>query len=389
MPSSRVPLAAAELALADPDAAGFCLDSGPSSAMNDQHPALLPLHRRPRELFRLLAILLLIAAVISVSMDPAAWGNLPEMLLNFIITFAYTAGLWLVNGYAVEWLNSRADWTRQPARRFLFTLVASLVASLVVILLVNGTFHVLYLHQPVQRIFAARMWPQYAFPLIITGVVSLFLHSRSFLQHWREAAIRAERVEKENAVARLDSLRRQVDPHFLFNSLNALTSLVEEDPSRAVRFIRQLSQVYRYVLDSQEQEVVSVAEEMRFVESYLFLQRTRLGEGLSVELKLPPAAALETLLVPPLAVQLLLENALKHNATSQRDPLRITVELDAAARRLTVRNTLRYRRVPEGESTGLGLQNLQARYAFLTSELVVVIKTETEFLVTLPLLELE
>ncbi|QNH63466.1 sensor histidine kinase [Hymenobacter sediminicola] len=357
--------------------------------MNEQHPALLPLHRRPKELLRLLGILLLIAAVISVTMDLAAWGNLPDMLLNFIITFAYTAGLWLVNGYAVEWLNSRADWTRQPARRFLFTLAASLVASMVVILVVNGTFHVLYLRQPVRMIFAARMWPQYAFPLIITGVVSLFLHSRSFLQHWREAAIRAERVEKENAVARLDSLRRQVDPHFLFNSLNALTSLVEEDPSRAVRFIRQLSQVYRYVLDSQEQEVVSVAEEMRFVESYLFLQRTRLGEGLSVELKLPPAAALETLLVPPLAVQLLLENALKHNATSQRDPLRITVELDAAARRLTVRNTLRYRRVPEGESTGLGLQNLQARYAFLTSELVVVVKTETEFIVTLPLLELE
>ncbi|MCR5889202.1 histidine kinase [Hymenobacter sp. J193] len=308
-----------------------------------------------------------------------------DFLVTFGYNFCYTVGLWLANGYPSEWLNRRADWTAQPIRRFLITLAFSLVVSLLVILLVSGSFLVFYHHRPLSDLSVR----QFVVPLLITVVISLFMHSRSFLLGWREAAIQTERLQKENAQAQADSLRRQLDPHFLFNSLNALTSLVEEnDPARATRFIRQLSQVYRYVLDAQEQEVVTLAEELRFVEAYLFLQRTRLGEGVQVEMPALPAA-LETLLVPPLAVQLLLENALKHNATSQRDPLQIQVTLDAAARTLTVRNQRRPRRLPEGESTGLGLQNLGARYAFLTKQTVQVAQTETEFCVTLPLLELQ
>jgi len=226
------------------------------------------------------------------------------------------------------------------------------------------------------------------FPLIVTVIVSLFNHSRAFFFRWREAAIRAERLEKETAVARLDSLRRQVDPHFLFNSLNALTSLVEEnDPARAVRFIRQLSQVYRYVLESESQELVPLADEVAFAESYLFLQKTRLGNALAVEMHLPPAE-LATFMVPPLALQLLLENVIKHNTAFQADPLRLRVSLDAAARTLTVRNTLRPRRLAPGESSGLGLKNLAARYAFFTDQPLTVEETAGEFVVTLPLLVL-
>ena len=314
----------------------------------------------------------------------AVWSE--DFLVTFGYNFFYTTGLWLANGFPSEWLNRHVDWTAQPIRRFLMTLGFSLVMSLLVILVVTGSFHVFYHHRPLSSL----TWRPFVMPLLITVVVSLFLHSRSFLMGWRDAAIRTERLEKENAQAQADSLRRQLDPHFLFNSLNALTSLVEEnDPARASRFIRQLSQVYRYVLDSQDQEVVPLAEEMRFVEAYVFLQRTRLGEGLQVEINLPPTTDLDMLLVPPLAVQLLLENALKHNATSQRDPLRISITLNPAASQLVVRNALRYRRLPDGESTGLGLQNLSARYAFLTKQPVTIEKTETEFVVTLPVLTLE
>ena len=190
-------------------------------------------------------------------------------------------------------------------------------------------------------------------------------------------------------MARLDSLRRQVDPHFLFNSLNALTSLVEEnDPPRAVRFIRQLSQVYRYVLDNQSQELVPLTDELRFAESYLFLQKTRLGDALSVEMQLPDAAQLASFYLPPLALQLLLENALKHNTAFQADPLRIHVSLDAPARTLTVRNTRRPRRLAPGESSGLGLKNLSARYAFLTDKPLLIEEERAEFVVTLPLVAL-
>lgn len=310
-----------------------------------------------------------------------------EFWVTFSHSMCYTVGLWLANGAVPALLNRQADWRQEPLRRFLLTVAASTLVSLLVIVVVNGAFRVLYLHQSARELLTPRVWQQFFFPLILTVVISLFIHSRSFLLGWREAAIQAERLQRENAQAQADSLRRQLDPHFLFNSLNALTTLVEEqDPARATRFIRQLAQVYRYVLDSQTQEVVPLLEELHFVDSYLHLQRTRLGAGLHVEMHLPPAADLANFLVPPLAVQLLLENALKHNATSQRDPLHIEVKVEPATRRLYVCNTLRPRTIAPSESTGLGLQNLQTRYAFLSTQPVQVEHTPTEFRVTLPLL---
>ncbi len=314
--------------------------------------------------------------------------------LNYLISLGYSSayfmGLWFANGFVADWLNRQLSWNERPMRRLLLTLLASLVASMLVILLVTEGFAVLVWQQSWLFIFqrSENLWGQVVIPLITTVVISLFMHSRSFLLGWGEAMVRVERLEKETAVARLDSLRRQVDPHFLFNSLNALTSLVEEnDPARAVRFIRQLSQVYRYVLDSQGQELVPLAEEMRFAESYLYLQKTRLGDALAVEMDLPPAA-LAPYFVPPLALQLLLENVIKHNTAFQANPLHVAVTLDAAAHTLTVRNTRRPRRLAPGESSGLGLKNLAARYAFLSERPLAIGEEAGEFVVTLPLLVL-
>jgi len=310
--------------------------------------------------------------------------DLHDYAIAFVYNFCYTTGLWLANSYPSAWLNRRADWTKQPLKRFFITIAYSLVASLAVILAISLGFRVLYWHRGLEGM----RWAELLLPLSMTVVVSLFMHSRSFLLGWRDAAVRAQRLEKETAVARLDSLRRQVDPHFLFNSLNALTSLVEEnDPARAVRFIRQLSQVYRYVLDSESQELVPLADEVRFAESYLYLQKTRLGEAIAVEMNLP-AAALTSFFVPPLALQMLLENVIKHNTAFQADPLRVRVSLDDAASTLTVRNTLRPRPLSAAEQSGTGLQNLAARYAFLTSKPVVFGPQGDEYVVVLPLLSL-
>ena len=337
--------------------------------------------------WRALRILLLLALVISVVVNPGGLRSGREFAATYGYTLMYSVGLWLTNGLLVEWLNRRYAWTVQPGRRLLLTLGVSLSGSLLVIVLMNAVLLRLQ-GQPVARLFTAGMYWQLLFPLIVTVIVSLFNHSRAFFFQWREAAVRAERLEKETAVARLDSLRRQVDPHFLFNALNALTSLVEEnDPARAVRFIRQLSQVYRYVLDSESQEVVPLAAEIAFAESYLYLQQTRLGNALAVDLDLPPAAV-APYYVPPLALQLLLENVVKHNAAYQTDPLHLRVTLDATAHTLTVRNTRRPRRLAPGESSGRGLANLAARYAFLTDKPLTIGAEAGEFVVTLPLLRL-
>ena len=307
-------------------------------------------------------------------------------LISFTISLGYFLGLWLANGYTTDWLNRRLSWTDRPVRRLLLTLASSLLASLTVIMLMAEAITLLLWHRSPGYIFEPQVLGQMVVPLVITVIVSLFMHSRSFLLGWREATVHAERLEKESAVARLDSLRRQVDPHFLFNSLNALTSLVEEhDPARAVRFIRQLAQVYRYVLESESRELVPLAEEIAFAESYLYLQQTRLGEALAVEMDLPPAVV-APYSVPPLALQLLLENVLKHNAAYQASPLRLQVSLDPVAHTLTVRNTRRPRRLKPGELSGRGLANLAARYAFLTDKPLTAGEEGDEFVVTLPLL---
>ena len=310
--------------------------------------------------------ILLGTAGFALSNEHQPWLHPVNYAISFVISLGYFVGLWLASGYTSDWLNRRLGWTERPVRRLLLTVGASLAASLLVILVIGEGITLLLWHRSPLFIFQHNVAGQMVAPLVMTVIVSLFMHSRSFLLGWREATVRVERLEKETAVARLDSLRRQVDPHFLFNSLNALTSLVEEnDPARAVRFIRQLAQVYRYVLDSQSQELVPLAAEMAFAESYLYLQQTRLGDALAVEMAVPPAA-LAPYYVPPLALQLLLENVIKHNSAFQADPLRLRVTLDPAAHTLTVRNTRRPRRLAPGEASGLGLKNLAARYAFLT-----------------------
>jgi sensor histidine kinase YesM len=340
-------------------------------------------------LWRRLGWITVINVLMAFLYSPPPWRDPRAYAISLAYSLAYCVGLWLANGYTVDWLNIKVGWEEQPVRRLLFTVGVSFLASLLVIVTVSEGFSVLLWHRPLGYALRHHFLAQSALPLLMTVVISLFLHSRSFLLAWREATVRAERLEKESAVARLDSLRRQVDPHFLFNSLNALTSLVEEnDPARAVRFIRQLSQVYRYVLDNQSQELVTLGEELRFAEAYIFLQKTRLDEALQVELSLPPAENLGAFYLPPLALQLLLENALKHNTAYQADPLRLHVAVDATAATLTVRNTLRPRRLAADETSGRGLANLRARYAFLTKRPVEVGPVAGEFVVTLPLLAL-
>ncbi|MDB5234694.1 MAG: hypothetical protein JWR44_1687 [Hymenobacter sp.] len=360
--------------------------SNPSSQFTAGY---LPVAGSWRSRWKALKVLLLVSAVLTVVLNPNSLTNGKRLAITFVITLAYGGGLWFVNGFAVDWLNGRISWAERPLRRLVGTLAVCVVGSVLVIFLIQAGFLLLVVHEPLTQLWSPAMYAQVMVPLAITVIISLFNHSRSFFLQWREAAIRAERLEKETAVARLDSLRRQVDPHFLFNSLNALTSLVEEnDPARAVRFIRQLSQVYRYVLDSESQELVPLADELRFAESYLYLQKTRLGEALAVEMDLPPPAELAAFFVPPLALQLLLENVIKHNTAFQADPLHLRITLNAADQTLSVRNTLRPRRLAPGEASGLGLKNLTARYAFLTDKPLAVGAEGNEFVATLPLLTL-
>ncbi len=198
----------------------------------------------------------------------------------------------------------------------------------------------------------------------------------------RQVQVQAEEFRLQTTQARLQSLKNQINPHFLFNSLSVLATLTERDPKAAVAFIQQFSRVYRYVIQQYENELVEVHDELQFIESYLYLLQQRFNTNLIVTVRVSEMA--RSLYMVPVALQMLIENAFKHNVVSQQWPLQIQI-YDEPGPCLVVRNERRPKDVPE-PSTRIGLNNIRQRYAFVTSRPVDINASEQEFLVRLPLL---
>jgi LytS/YehU family sensor histidine kinase len=194
-------------------------------------------------------------------------------------------------------------------------------------------------------------------------------------------AINAEKFEREGIEAKYDALRNQVNPHFLFNSLNALTNLVYEDQGKAVTFIKQLSDVYRYVLDTREKEIVPLEEELKFLKSYSFLQQIRFGDNLKIDMMLNNVEGM----VAPLSLQMLVENCIKHNIVSVDDPLSIRIFCEGGF--LVVENIVNRKSSGSESSSGLGLDNIRNRYKFLSDIPVEVSDANGKFIVKLPILK--
>lgn len=299
---------------------------------------------------------------------------------NFMYSYSLFTFLWLGNGFISKKLNRVGNWVEQPGRRFVYSLFANVTYSALAIIFINWFFLVVVSKHPIEQLTTESVRWSMFFQILGTFFITMTVHAIAFLRGWRQSEINAERLQKEHALSKYEALKNQVNPHFLFNSLNALTSLVHPDPDLAVKFIKQLSEVYRYVLDSQHKEVVSLEEELNFTQRYVFLQQIRHGESLQVQL---PSRLDQDWHLPPLALQMLFENAVKHNRLLPQEPLTITAAVEGEY--LVVRNNLQAKSQSEPPS-GLGLPNIKARYAMLTNKKMEAYATETEFIVKLPLL---
>jgi LytS/YehU family sensor histidine kinase len=193
-----------------------------------------------------------------------------------------------------------------------------------------------------------------------------------------------ELLHQENLMARFETLKSQIDPHFLFNAMNTLYTLVETEPAKAREFIASFSALYRKVLTSRERTIVPISEELELVRHYLFLQRMRFGESLRVNVDVP-ASAMKGYL-PPFTLQMLLENAIKHNVISAAKPLHITLTVDGD--RLLVRNDLRPRGTSEA-GTGTGLENIRRRYTMLGAQEPSFTVSDTQYTAVIPILSQE
>ncbi|GAA3948614.1 sensor histidine kinase [Hymenobacter algoricola] len=190
-------------------------------------------------------------------------------------------------------------------------------------------------------------------------------------------------LQKVQAESELRNLRAQLDPHFLFNNLNVLRGLIRQDPAEAEEYLTHFAALYRFLIRHKDDDFVSLAEELRFADEYVYLLRHRFGAAYAFRQPLLPPGGLARQLVVPGTLQLLLENAIKHNAGDEDDPLVVTIE--ATAGTLTVRHPRRPKLTPV-DSTGTGLANLRERYQLLTGQAIRVESTGSEFVVTVPVL---
>ncbi len=221
--------------------------------------------------------------------------------------------------------------------------------------------------------------------------IQLFYHvvyfsvyeGRYILQQWQQTYQEKEELTKAQWQIRFNSLKSQVNPHFLFNSLNALSALIEEAPEQAGRFVDELSKIYRYLLQANEQELTPLRTEIAFIESYVHLLQTRHGAGVNVQLAVCDDWLSSSL--PPLTLQLLVENAVKHNVVQANRPLLIEISTTETGH-LRVRNNLQLK-TRQLASNGVGLTNIAAKYRMLTKTDIIVREDDGHFTVLLPLLQ--
>ena len=199
----------------------------------------------------------------------------------------------------------------------------------------------------------------------------------------RKAEIEKEVLEKESVLTQLASLKSQVNPHFLFNSLNTLSYLIPESPKRAENFVQKLSKVYRYVLQIKDEKVIPLKDELEFLNSYVFLLKERFGENLKVEIEIEDEHLNDFII--PLSLQLLFENAIKHNEISSNKPLNIKVFINEGGNLVVINNLQKKKMVRQ--TTKMGLQNIKSRYELLTDKIVEVVEDIKSFKVIVPLLE--
>jgi sensor histidine kinase YesM len=270
--------------------------------------------------FKITAIFTLIFSVLQQNFE------LRNIGITFLISAMYSYGIGFGNGAINVLLDKKWDWREQTNLRVYFGILATVLYTVPVVLGIDYITFVVFQGLKITEFFNDQMIWIHLFYIILSLGVSTFMHARSFMINWKQAS-KKEVIEHKiiagTASAKFESLKNQIDPHFLFNSLNVLSSLIEENPDNAQRFTTSLSKVYRYVLEQKDKELVPVEEELAFTKTYMNLLKMRFEDSVDYELittNIDPEAR-----VVPLSLQLLLENAVKHNVVSAQKPLKIRI----------------------------------------------------------------
>ena len=313
-------------------------------------------------------------------------STLSEGLLPYLpkwgVSLIYTLCYWFTTRAIIIYLRKRFPYHQETRKRLIYSAMAIIAMFTIVHFLLDATVHpyleTLHAPDPGVKDFDYIVASFTILTLCATIYESIFLYAA-----WKKSIIEKEQLKRENIQSQFEGLKAQVNPHFLFKSLNTLTYIIPEDPDKAVQFVQKLSKVYRYILEIRDKELISLEEEITFLQSYIFLLKERFGENLQIHIEVPPEVLqFQTI---PLSLQILFENAIKHNIISTQKPLTIEVFIEKGSK-LLVKNNLQKKKQAMS-STKIGLQNIKNRYAFFTQEEVDIIVTTESFMVSLPLIK--
>ena len=301
-----------------------------------------------------------------------------SFLSVFLISFIRTALIWNGSMLIIQYSVNKFSMFKETFKLILFQVS---ILTVYVLLVEFGEFlTVKYLLNISLR--GSEKLAMVIVSLIITFMISSIYAAVAFFIQWKENLLRAQFLEKATLEAKYDTLRNQVNPHFLFNSLNTLIALVHDNPV-ATQYVESMSEIMRYMLQSRDKEAVLLQDELNIAKEYIFIQQNRFGDKLVVDFEVPEKYYQFS--IPPLSLQMLLENALKHNVCSTEHPLKIKVYI-SDNQYIVIENSVRPK-IDKEPSTGVGLENIRNRYNHLTGMDISVKQGNGIFVVKLPLFE--
>jgi sensor histidine kinase YesM len=304
-----------------------------------------------------------------------------QIKFSFLYTILIAVIIWEGNRFLLFSLRSYVDWINKPLRKIaiLILSVTFYTVPLSVLLLVG--WYKLFSKTPVN-------WDTVTESSLIILVAVIFIthvYETVFLVKESESEmIRSEQLERARAEAELEALKNQIDPHFIFNSLNTLSHLIENKPDKARQFNDNLADVYRYILQNKARDLVLLREEMEFLQSYFLLLQIRFENAVKLVIHIDDTS-LDRYLIPPISLQILAENAIKHNEFSENMPLLLEIEMKNDD--LVVHNRV-HKKTLRKASSKIGLQNLGERYKLTTDKEITIKEEEKDFTVSLPVLKI-
>lgn len=319
-----------------------------------------------------------IISLVSVFVDFGYTQGDTNFTKAFIVSFIRTALIWNGSMIIIQYAVHRFPVFKETVKLIAFQIIALCVFVLLVEL---GEIYTVENYLKIAMSYTEKRTLIIG-SLLITFMISSIYASVAFFLEWKENLLRTQALEKANLEARYDTLRNQVNPHFLFNSLNTLLMLVNDNPV-ASKYVESISEIMRYMLQSQDKDAVLLRDELKIARDYVFIQQSRFGDKLQVEFDVPEK--FYHYAIPPLALQMLLENAVKHNVVSKEDPLKVRVFMQDSLF-IVIENTVKAK-IDKDPSTGVGLENIRNRYFHLTGKDILVKQENGKFVVMLPLFE--